>query len=45
MARGREAFWDEIDEENPFEGLALKCLKNPFVGPGARCLPDIGGEL
>jgi benzoyl-CoA reductase/2-hydroxyglutaryl-CoA dehydratase subunit BcrC/BadD/HgdB len=29
-------FWDEIDEENPFEGLALKCLKNPFVGAGAR---------
>jgi benzoyl-CoA reductase/2-hydroxyglutaryl-CoA dehydratase subunit BcrC/BadD/HgdB len=29
-------YWDEIDEENPFEGLALKCLKNPFVGPGAR---------
>jgi benzoyl-CoA reductase/2-hydroxyglutaryl-CoA dehydratase subunit BcrC/BadD/HgdB len=29
-------FWDEIDEENPLEGLALKCLKNPFVGPGAR---------
>jgi benzoyl-CoA reductase/2-hydroxyglutaryl-CoA dehydratase subunit BcrC/BadD/HgdB len=28
--------WDEIDEENPFEGLALKCLRNPFVGPGAR---------
>jgi benzoyl-CoA reductase/2-hydroxyglutaryl-CoA dehydratase subunit BcrC/BadD/HgdB len=29
-------FWDEIDEERPFEGLALKCLKNPFVGSGAR---------
>jgi len=29
-------FWDEIDEENPLEGLALKCLENPFVGPGAR---------
>jgi benzoyl-CoA reductase/2-hydroxyglutaryl-CoA dehydratase subunit BcrC/BadD/HgdB len=29
-------FWDEIDVESPFEGLALKCLKNPFVGPGAR---------
>jgi benzoyl-CoA reductase/2-hydroxyglutaryl-CoA dehydratase subunit BcrC/BadD/HgdB len=25
--------WDEIDEQKPFEGLALKCLKNPFVGP------------
>lgn len=29
-------FWDEIDEERPFEGLALKCLKNPFIGAGAR---------
>jgi benzoyl-CoA reductase/2-hydroxyglutaryl-CoA dehydratase subunit BcrC/BadD/HgdB len=26
-------YWDEIDEDHPFEGLALKCLKNPFVGP------------
>ena len=26
-------FWDEIDEDKPFEGLALKCLKNPFIGP------------
>ena len=34
-------FWDEIDEENPFEGLALKCLKNPFVGPGARRTEDL----
>ena len=29
-------FWDEIDEDRPFEGLALKCLKNPFVGPVSR---------
>jgi benzoyl-CoA reductase/2-hydroxyglutaryl-CoA dehydratase subunit BcrC/BadD/HgdB len=29
-------FWDEIDEDNPFEGLALKCLKNPFIGPVSR---------
>jgi len=29
-------YWDEIDEENPFEGLALKCLRNPFLGPGTR---------
>jgi benzoyl-CoA reductase/2-hydroxyglutaryl-CoA dehydratase subunit BcrC/BadD/HgdB len=34
-------FWDEIDEENPFEGLALKCLKNPFVGPGVRRTEDL----
>jgi benzoyl-CoA reductase/2-hydroxyglutaryl-CoA dehydratase subunit BcrC/BadD/HgdB len=23
---------DEIDEKNPFEGLALRCLRDPFVG-------------
>ena len=34
-------FWDEIDEENPLEGLALKCLKNPFVGSGARRTEDL----
>ena len=31
-------FWDEIDEDNPFEGLALKCLKNLFIGPSSRRL-------
>ncbi len=29
-------FWDEIDEDRPFEGLALKCLQNPFIGPVTR---------
>jgi benzoyl-CoA reductase/2-hydroxyglutaryl-CoA dehydratase subunit BcrC/BadD/HgdB len=33
--------WDEIDEQNPFEGLALKCLKNPFVGPHTRRVEDL----
>ncbi len=28
--------WDEIDEDRPFEGLALKCLKNIFIGPATR---------
>ncbi len=28
--------WDEIDERNPFEGLALRCLKDPFVGRTER---------
>jgi benzoyl-CoA reductase/2-hydroxyglutaryl-CoA dehydratase subunit BcrC/BadD/HgdB len=27
---------DEIDEQRPFEGLALKCLKDPFVGRTER---------
>jgi benzoyl-CoA reductase/2-hydroxyglutaryl-CoA dehydratase subunit BcrC/BadD/HgdB len=31
-----DLYWDEMDEEKPFEALALRCLKNPFVGPGAR---------
>jgi len=34
-------FWDQIDEENPFEGLAMKCLKNPFVGPSRRRTRDL----
>lgn len=25
-------YWDEIDEKNPFTGLALRCLQDPFVG-------------
>jgi benzoyl-CoA reductase/2-hydroxyglutaryl-CoA dehydratase subunit BcrC/BadD/HgdB len=24
--------WDEINEQDPFEGLALRCLQDPFVG-------------
>ncbi len=35
-------FWDEIDEDRPFEGLALKCLKNLFVGPVERRLQGLG---
>jgi benzoyl-CoA reductase/2-hydroxyglutaryl-CoA dehydratase subunit BcrC/BadD/HgdB len=34
-------FWDEIDEENPFEGLAMKCLKNPFAGATRRRTWDL----
>jgi len=34
-------WWDEIDESRPFEGLALKCLKNPFVGPVSRRTRDM----
>lgn len=34
-------FWDEIDEDRPFEGLALKCLQNPFVGPISRRLDGL----
>jgi benzoyl-CoA reductase/2-hydroxyglutaryl-CoA dehydratase subunit BcrC/BadD/HgdB len=27
---------EELDESNPFESLALRCLTNPFVGAGSR---------
>lgn len=36
MCETSRVFWDEIDEDNPFEGLALKCLKNPFIGKTDR---------
>jgi len=36
MCETMRLYWDEIDEDSPFEGLALKCLKNPFVGPQNR---------
>lgn len=35
-------YWDEIDEDNPFEGLALKCLRNPFIGPVTRRTEGLG---
>jgi benzoyl-CoA reductase/2-hydroxyglutaryl-CoA dehydratase subunit BcrC/BadD/HgdB len=31
-----QVHWEEIDEDNPFEGLAMKCLKNPFIGSAER---------
>jgi benzoyl-CoA reductase/2-hydroxyglutaryl-CoA dehydratase subunit BcrC/BadD/HgdB len=27
---------DALDEDNPFESLALRCLRDPFVGAGSR---------
>ena len=32
MTELARVYWDEIDEEHPFEGMALRCLKNPYVG-------------
>ncbi len=29
-------YWEEMNEERPFEALALRCLRNPFVGPASR---------
>jgi len=33
MSELARVYWDELDEANPFEGMALRCLKNPYVGP------------
>lgn len=33
MTELARVYWDEIDEKHPFEGMALRCLKNPYVGP------------
>jgi benzoyl-CoA reductase/2-hydroxyglutaryl-CoA dehydratase subunit BcrC/BadD/HgdB len=32
MSELARVYWDEIDEKKPFEGMALRCLKNPYVG-------------
>jgi benzoyl-CoA reductase/2-hydroxyglutaryl-CoA dehydratase subunit BcrC/BadD/HgdB len=32
MSELARVYWDEIDESHPFEGMALRCLKNPYVG-------------
>lgn len=29
-------YWPEMDENRPFESLALKALRNPYVGPADR---------
>lgn len=33
MSELARVYWDEVDENHPFEGMALRCLKNPYVGP------------
>jgi len=33
MSELARVYWDEVDEKHPFEGMALRCLKNPYVGP------------
>jgi benzoyl-CoA reductase/2-hydroxyglutaryl-CoA dehydratase subunit BcrC/BadD/HgdB len=37
--------WDEIDEQHPFEGLALKCLTNPFIGRVQRRIDLLNGAV
>jgi len=36
MCETFRVYWEEMDEERPFEALALRCLRNPFVGPASR---------
>jgi benzoyl-CoA reductase/2-hydroxyglutaryl-CoA dehydratase subunit BcrC/BadD/HgdB len=33
MSELARVYWAEVDENHPFEGMALRCLKNPYVGP------------
>jgi benzoyl-CoA reductase/2-hydroxyglutaryl-CoA dehydratase subunit BcrC/BadD/HgdB len=33
---------EEIDEDDPFAGLALRCLRDPFVGAGSRRTEGLG---
>lgn len=33
--------WDAIDPDDPFEGLAIKCLKNIYIGDNDRRMEDI----
>ncbi len=32
MVEAARVYWSEIDESNPFEGLALKALQDPYLG-------------
>jgi benzoyl-CoA reductase/2-hydroxyglutaryl-CoA dehydratase subunit BcrC/BadD/HgdB len=32
MGELERVYWDDMDEQSPWEGLALKSLKNPYVG-------------
>ena len=41
MTELARVYWDEIDDEHPFEGMALRCLKNPYVGPVEQRLDGV----
>ncbi len=32
MVEAARVYWSEVDESNPFEGLALKALQDPYLG-------------
>ncbi|MEW6111853.1 MAG: 2-hydroxyacyl-CoA dehydratase family protein [Thermodesulfobacteriota bacterium] len=42
-AESARVYWPEIDESNPFEGLALKALNDPHVGSSQRRVKAIVG--
>jgi benzoyl-CoA reductase/2-hydroxyglutaryl-CoA dehydratase subunit BcrC/BadD/HgdB len=41
MSELARVYWDEVDENHPFEGMAIRCLKNPYVGPVEQRLKGI----
>jgi benzoyl-CoA reductase/2-hydroxyglutaryl-CoA dehydratase subunit BcrC/BadD/HgdB len=45
MGELERLYWDEIDEDRPWEGLAMKSLKNPHVGPVEQRMAGILGMV
>ncbi len=41
MSELARVYWDEVDENHPFEGMAIRCLKNPYVGPVEQRLKGV----
>ena len=41
MGELERIFWDEMDERQPWESMAMWCLKNPYVGPAGQRLAGI----
>ena len=41
MGELERIFWDEMDEQRPWESMAMWCLKNPYVGPAGQRLAGI----
>ncbi len=41
MGEQARIYWDEMDEQRPFESMALRCMQNPYVGPIEQRLAGI----
>ena len=41
MSEPAYVWWSEMDEENPFEAMALKALENPQVGTPAKRISNL----